>query len=197
MDLAAAIHYTWWVSFLQISLKILQGVITLSINHSRLFRALTHVALSSGLNTANILDQFSLDQFGYFFHLKVNKLEEDGRAKKSSASFQDVGQAGGSCLACSLQGHVVLGTKHPGQWSKVKISKQAIYFFLSNRARIWAFFGESAHEAARSPKPRSLGLPPTATALGGPGGIQARTGWAGCAHFGSGPGVVIFEEIKM
>ena len=34
--------------------KYCKGVITLSINHSRLFRALTHVALSSGLNTANI-----------------------------------------------------------------------------------------------------------------------------------------------
>ena len=63
------------------------------------------------------------------------------------------------CLACSLQGHVVLGTKHPGQWSKVKISKQAIYFFLSNRARVWAFFGESAHEAARPPK-SIWGCPP-------------------------------------
>ena len=40
-----------------------------------------------------------------------------------------------------------------------KISKQAIYFCLSNRARIWAFFGESAHEAARPPK-SIWGCPP-------------------------------------
>ena len=30
-----------------------------------------------------------------------------------------------------------------------KISKQAIYFCLSNRARIWAFFGKPAHKATR------------------------------------------------
>ena len=89
----------------------------------------------------------------------VNKLEEDGRTKNSSASFQDVGQAGAYTAwpaVYKATSSSALSIQVSGQ---VKISKQAIYFFLSNRARIWAFFGESAHEAARPPK-SIWGCPP-------------------------------------
>ena len=63
------------------------------------------------------------------------------------------------CLACSLQAHRPRRRQSSGQWSLSKFQKQAIYFCLSNRARIWAFFGESAHEAARPPK-SIWGCPP-------------------------------------
>ena len=126
----------------------------------------------------------------------VNKLEEDGHGKKSSASFQSCRPGRRlHCLTYSLQAHRPRRRQSSGQWSLSKFQKQAIYFCLSNRARIWAFFGESAHEAARPPK-SIWGCPPRLRLWA----VQAASGahWLGrLALLGLDPGVVIFEEIKM
>ena len=81
------------------------------------------------------------------------------------------------CLTYSLQAHRPRRRQSSGQWSLSKFQKQAIYFCLSNRARIWAFFGESAHEAGRPPKP--IWGHHHGYGSGWSRRHQARTGWAG------------------